>query len=83
MVKCRWCGMEHGPMCLAVKSIEFFDDGVTVKKVEFKTAKDYTTPNLSHPWPMPNQSPLVPQWSIAGNNPDGTPRYVDMRAHGG
>lgn len=38
---CRWCGMMHGPMCNAVKAIEFHADGVTVKRVEFKGAADY------------------------------------------
>jgi hypothetical protein len=32
---------------------------------------------------QPNQPPLVPIWNIVGTNNDGTPRYVDMRAHGG
>jgi hypothetical protein len=66
MAKCRWCDMEHGPMCPTVKSIEFFNDGETVKKVEFKTAIDYAIPSpiMPQPWPQPNQSPLVPQWSV-------------------
>lgn len=37
---CRWCGMIHGPICFAVKALEFFEDGITVKRVEFKTAAD-------------------------------------------
>ena len=40
-VECRWCGMFHGPICWAVKALEFQADGVTVKRVEFKTAADY------------------------------------------
>lgn len=32
---CRWCGLTHGALCPAVRSIEFCDDGVTIKKVEF------------------------------------------------
>jgi hypothetical protein len=32
---CRWCGFTHGTLCPAVKSIEFADDGVTVRRVEF------------------------------------------------
>lgn len=35
--KCRWCGMWHGPLCPAVKSIEYFENGM-VKRVEFKEA---------------------------------------------
>ena len=32
---CRWCGMLYGAFCPSVRSIEFFDDGVTIKRVEF------------------------------------------------
>lgn len=82
--KCRWCGMNHETVCLMVKAIEYFDDGVTVKRVEFKVASDYG-PMLSAaaaPFPL-NPGPSVPQFNILGTNPDGTPRYVDLRAHGG
>lgn len=33
---CRWCGFIHGPACPSVKSLEFFADGVTVKRVEYR-----------------------------------------------
>lgn len=39
--QCRWCGMFHGPMCWALKAIEFHADGVTVRRVEFKTGTDF------------------------------------------
>jgi hypothetical protein len=39
--KCRWCGSFHGTTCPNVKAFEFFDDGVTVKRVEFYSPKDY------------------------------------------
>ena len=32
---CRWCGNLHGPQCPNVRAIEFYQDGVTVKRVEF------------------------------------------------
>lgn len=32
---CGWCGKLHGRLCPYVKAIEFYDDGVTVKRVEF------------------------------------------------
>jgi hypothetical protein len=83
MEKCRWCGLDHGPICSTVKALEYFEDGVTVKRVEFKSAADYMAPMLPAPWPQSNQPPFVPTWNIVGTNPDGTPRYVDMRAHGG
>ena len=49
MNKCRWCNMMHGPTCFLVKAIEFFEDGVTVKRVEFKTAADYPQQIVSIP----------------------------------
>jgi hypothetical protein len=41
--KCRWCGCYHlqGGVCPTVKVIEFANDGVTIRRVEFKTAQDY------------------------------------------
>ena len=58
MTKCRWCDTLHGPTCPTVKSIEYFDDGVTVKKVEFKTAADYPMPVS---WPtLPPAVPYAP-----------------------
>lgn len=41
MNECRWCGLIHGPQCPTVKAIEFFEDGCTVKRVEFYTPNDY------------------------------------------
>lgn len=32
---CRWCGWTHGTLCPSVRAIEFFEDGLTVKRVEF------------------------------------------------
>ena len=43
MEKCRWCGVFHGPLCPAVKAIEYFECG-SIKRVEFKTAGDYAVP---------------------------------------
>jgi hypothetical protein len=34
---CRWCGMIHGPACPSVRAIEYYPDGVTVRRVEFKS----------------------------------------------
>lgn len=39
--KCQWCGMMHGGMCPSVKAIEYDQYG-EVRRVEFKTAPDYT-----------------------------------------
>lgn len=44
MTKCRWCDFEHGPRCPWVKAIEYHEDGVTVKRVEFLTPADCVTP---------------------------------------
>lgn len=33
---CRWCGFSHPErVCHLVRAIEYHDDGVTVKRVEF------------------------------------------------
>ncbi len=50
MLKCRWCGMIHGPMCPAIKAIEYADDGITVRRIEFKCAGDY--PELKPPFDL-------------------------------
>lgn len=33
--QCYWCGLIHGPKCPSVKAVEYYPDGVTVKRVEF------------------------------------------------
>ena len=39
---CRWCGaLQHQGTCPRVKSIEFHQDGVTVKHVEFWDHETY------------------------------------------
>lgn len=32
---CRWCGTYHQQRCPLVRSLEYHEDGVTVKRVEF------------------------------------------------
>ena len=59
--KCRWCELIHGPICPTVKAIEYYDDGVTVKRVEFKTAADYAIPGIA-PWPAPLPTPAPTTW---------------------
>lgn len=49
MTTCGWCGMIHGTLCPMVKAIEYFADGVTVKRVEFKVAADYSQQHVSVP----------------------------------
>ena len=53
--------MSHGLKCPTVKAIEYFDDGATVKRVEFMTAVDYPhLPAASLPppynWPYTSTS---------------------------
>lgn len=50
ITNCRWCGMTHGIRCPSVKAIEYFGDGVTVKRIEFMVASDYhpVTLGLQH-----------------------------------
>lgn len=53
---CRWCGLIHGPRCSLVKAIEYHDDGVTVRRVEFFAPVDY--PPLGPPdWIRPVEWP--------------------------
>lgn len=52
ITNCRFCGQSHGLRCPSVKAIEYFEDGVTVKRVEFVTAADYST---SYANPDPNR----------------------------
>ena len=61
MENCRWCNQAHGPKCPLVKAIEFHEDGITVKRVEFLTPSDYLSmqpPLLPLPFPAP--PPLYP-----------------------
>ncbi len=32
---CLHCGMLHGPTCWRIKAIEYYEDGVTVKRIEY------------------------------------------------
>lgn len=48
--KCPYCGLPpHPGVCPTVKAIEYHPDGVTVKRVEFKTAADYPQQVISVP----------------------------------
>ena len=50
MSDCRWCGEMHiKGICPKVKAVEFADDGVTVKRVEFIVPRDLMPMNG---WPM-------------------------------
>jgi hypothetical protein len=79
ITNCRFCGMSHGIRCPSVKAIEYFEDGVTVKRVEFMTASDYYQPAPYNPvnsgWPNtagsygPTTGPMGPR------GPDGTRLY--------
>lgn len=44
---CPYCGLSHTTMCHMIKAIEYYADGVTRKRVEFKTAADYPPSTLS------------------------------------
>lgn len=41
---CLFCGKSHGLRCPEVKSIEYFEGGQRIKKVEFMTPADYHAP---------------------------------------
>ena len=69
---CRFCGRDHDALCPSVKAIEYFEDGMTVKRVEFKGASDYYVP----PPPQFQSSPIVydrpqiPMWGPAYSRAD-------------
>lgn len=79
MNKCRWCDLVHGPMCPAVKALEYADDGVTVRRVEFKVVADYCLPMAPS---MP--APWGPTWSggIGGSTTRDVGHFVIAGAGG-
>lgn len=69
-VSCRYCGMTHGPTCWMVKAIEYHQDGVTVKRVEFKTGADY-----------PQQITSVPSVFRSPDGPSGLSGFAGLPEH--
>lgn len=76
MTTCGWCGNWHGSACPRVKSMEFYPDGITVKRVEFVTLSDLQAPVAQpvlqrQPWQVTwndaNGYTLAPQYGPAGN----------------
>jgi hypothetical protein len=49
--RCQWCGRYHQTVCPLVKSIEYHEGGVFIKRVEFFAPADYPsiTPGSSTP----------------------------------
>jgi hypothetical protein len=73
--ECRWCGVAHPKtICPRVKAIEYQDDGVTVKRVEYFAPVDYRQwsplPQLPF-WASPTQpmpwSPLAVAVAYGGD----------------
>jgi hypothetical protein len=64
---CRWCGLLHGPTCPRVKAIEYCDDGVTVRRVEFMTAAAYLAPSGVWTGPQSVVNCLCPVDSVCTN----------------
>lgn len=60
VANCRWCGETHGVLCPHVKSIEYFEDGFTVKSVTFKTAADFMAPIMPAPAVPPYDPTRMP-----------------------
>jgi len=58
ITECRFCGMSHGLRCPSIKAIEYFDDGITVKRVEFMTVADF------HPTPIWPSHPINPTFGV-------------------
>lgn len=38
--KCAWCGLIHEVKCPLIKSVEYQDDGRTIKRIEFFSPSD-------------------------------------------
>lgn len=52
-LRCRWCAQpSHAGICPLVKALEFHPDGITISRVEFKTAADF--PRFSG-WEIPTR----------------------------
>lgn len=43
---CRFCGHIHSDLCPQVKALEYHEDGVTVRRVEFFSPKDHVDPQV-------------------------------------
>jgi len=65
ITECRFCGMSHGLRCPSVKAIEYFSDGVTVKRVEYMTPSDFHAPLAAPVYPDPNKHSWNPAWGPA------------------
>jgi hypothetical protein len=48
MQNCPHCGVIHQTTCQRIKSIEYHDNGVTVKKIEFHAPQPVPSPTI-HP----------------------------------
>ena len=66
---CRFCGMSHGSRCPSIKAIEYHEDGITVRRVEFMTPADYPGANLPQ-FQMPINQPLMPGYWNQNQNPN-------------
>ncbi len=54
MEKCRWCDQTHAGKCPLISSVEFYEDGVTVRRIEFMRPCDYQPPQyVPSVWPLP------------------------------
>jgi hypothetical protein len=73
---CRWCGAQHGPMCPAIKAIEYDSDGLTVRRVEFWPPQPPQTPPVPYVAPR-NPVGWPPNWGDPGVYPR-LPRLIDL-----
>lgn len=47
---CKYCGTYHTTKCPLIKAIDYQEDGVTIKRVEFMTPADYAAPVKIEKW---------------------------------
>lgn len=73
---CPYCGNVHTTVCPMVKAIEYHADGVTVKRVEFKTANDYPPVTVagSANWPFPTHASAKSKTSQFQDSADNQPQ---------
>lgn len=73
MANCMYCGNIHQGVCARVKSIEYAEDGVTVRRVEFHAPQlsQLYAPELNIGYP-----PIIPM--VGPRTPTTLPRWVSV-----
>ena len=62
-VPCPHCGMAHSGVCPRVRAIEYHQDGVTVKRVEFHSPYLVALPTADYPVGIVGPGYVIPRTS--------------------